>query len=205
MGCWPVEIELMGRTYEVPALPAMDWWPILVGLDLMAVLDLIEDDSLDDAMIDSGPASADLQPALVDALEAVAGRSLHVAYVLAVTAEQNWMGLNGDLIRRGFRWDMMPLAAALDAIYATMLSRFQKQEDLDAWLKVLDDDSLTAPGKKRTASQKARAEFENMAGPRPTGGVRSTGEQSGSAHPRTRSQPRPRLRGGRSAEPTPQP
>lgn len=205
MQCWQVELELGGRTYTVPALPAVDWWPILIDLDLMAILDLTDTSALDDQLLDGEVTNEDLGTVLKDALEEVTGRSMHVAYVLAVTAEQNWMRINGKLAQSGFRWDEMPLAAALDAVYAATLDLFQKQEDLDKFLAILDNDSLTAPGKKRTASAKIKDEFETMAGPRPTGGVRSSGEPSGSARPRTRSQPRPRRRAGPSGEPTPQP
>lgn len=206
MRCWEIELELEGRTYVVPALPAVEWWPILTGLDLMAVLDLTGHSSeIDDRLISGELTYAELTEPLKDALEAAAGRSLHTAYALAATAEQHWMAVNGELARRGFRWDEQPLAAALDAIYITVLKVFQKQEDLDAWLRILNDDSLTAPGKKRTASETVKSEFESMAGPRPTGGVRSTGERSGSAPTRTRTrlqQPRQRAR---SDEPKPPP
>lgn len=203
MACWPVEIELGGRTFEVPALPAVDWWPIVSRLDLMLVLDLIEDPDLDDAMLLADP--AEMGSVLTEALEEVTGRSLHVTYVLAATADQHWMSISGELARRGFRWDQQPIAAALDAIYVVVTNRFQKQEDLDTWLALLDDESLTAPGKKRTASQKAKGEFESMAGPRPTSGVRSTGGRSGSARPRTRTRPRPPRQSDPSGEPTPRP
>lgn len=207
MECWPIEIELGGRTYQVPALSAVDWWPIVVGLDLMAILDLIEDPGrdLDDVMLSGEIPYDEMMGALRDTLEAAAGRSLHVAYVLAVTAEQGWMRINGDLIRRGFRWEGMPLGAALDAIYATVMAAFMKQEDLDTWLALLNDESRTMSGKKRTASEEARREFETMAGPPPTTGARSTVARSGSARPRTRTQPRPLRQVGPSGEPMPRP
>lgn len=205
MECLAIEIQLGGRAYEVPALPAVDWWPIALRLDLMAVLDLIEDPSLDDAMISGEVGPDELQTALVDALEAIAGRSLHVLYVLAITADQHWMDVSGKLALAGFRWDVMPLGAALDAIYATIVGSFQNQEDLDKFLGVLNDESLAAPGKKRTASAKIKDEFETMAGPKPTAGVRSTGGPSGNARSRTRSQPQPRRRGGPSGAPKRQP
>lgn len=206
MRCWEVELELGGRTYTVPALPAVEWWPILVGLDLLAVLDLTgHSEEIDDRLISGELGYAELTEPLRDSLEAVAGRSLHSAYALAATADQNWSAVNGDLARLGFRWDEQSLSAALDAIYATVLRTFQKQEDLDAWLRILDDESLTAPGKKRTAAQTVKDEFATMAGPRPTGGVRSTGVRSGSAPTRTRSQPRPPRQPGPSGEPMPPP
>lgn len=205
MECLPIEVELGGQTYQVPALPAVDWWPIVLKLDLMAVLDLIEDTSLDDAMISGEVDPEEIQTALVDALEAVAGRSLHALYVLAATAEQHWASVSGKLALAGFRWDVMPLGAALDAIYVTIVGAFQKQEDLDKFLAVLENETLTTPGKKRAVSAKIKDEFETMAGPRPTSGVRSTGGPSGSARPRTRRQPRPHLQVVPSGEPTPQP
>lgn len=206
MRCWEIELELGGRTYTVPALSAVDWWPILVNLDLMGVLEQIEgEDDLDDRLLSGEVTLAELHEATRDTIEAAAGRSLHAAYVLAVTAEQGWSRINGEMTARGFRWEDAPLGAALDAIYATVLGMFQKQEELDGWLRVLNDESLTAPGKKRTASEQAKSEFESMAGPRPTGGVRSTGGPSGSARPRTRTRPRPPRQAAPSGAPTQRP
>lgn len=198
MRCWAIDIELGGRTYEVPALPAVDWWPVLVSDDLGLILDMIvstQDGDLDEKLLSGDISSEELAEALTDALEQAAGRSKHVAMVLAISASVQWHVINGVLAQRGFRWDVMPLGAALDAIHLIHLGNLDK-EGREKFQAALDNESLTQiKGKgKRKASQRVVSEFEAMAGPRPTGGVTATGEQSGSEPPKTppRSQPRRR-------------
>jgi hypothetical protein len=79
MRCWAIQLELGGRTYEVPALPAVDWWPVLVSADLGQILDFVvstpEDPfNLDDLLLDGAFTTAELIEVLTDALEEVAGR-----------------------------------------------------------------------------------------------------------------------------------
>jgi hypothetical protein len=192
MRCWPIELEIGGRVYDLPALTSVDWWPVLTSGDLALILDFVvstpEDPfNLDDLILEGGLGS-DLGEVLTDAVETAAGRSLHVAMVLAIVAQMQWASINGALVRRGFRWEGQPLGAALDAIYAEVTSRLDK-DALTKFLALLENDSLTRPGKKKI-SEKVVSEFESLAGPRPTSGVKSTGVPSDSARPKTRTRPR---------------
>lgn len=206
MRCWAIEIELGGRTYDVPALPAADWWPVLVSGDLGQILDFVtstpEDPfNLDDLLLEGRVDHKELAESLSDAVETVAGRSFHVAFVIVRVALSQWATVNGAIVRRGFRWDQQPLGAALDALYTTITENMTK-ENLDKFLALLEDETLTQPGKKRKPPERVINEFESMAGPRPTAGVRSTDGQSGNARPRTRRQPRPPRQGARSSAPS---
>ncbi len=205
MRCWAVEITLGGRDYEVPALPAVDWWPVISSGDLTAILDLVvssPDDpfNLDDLLLSGSVDAAELPAALTDALEAVTGRSLHVCIVLASVASMHWASINGALVRRGFRWDVQPIGAALDAIYAEVTGRLEK-EDLDRFNDLLENETITQPGKKRTPSQRVISEFEAMAGPRPKPGPVASAGPSDGERPRTPTPPRPRHPGGPSRVP----
>lgn len=212
MRCWAIDIELGGHLFEVPPLTAADWWSILVGANPLLVLDVaVSTDGADlDEMILSGEVTAaELNEATMDAIEAVTGRPFQAAYVLATVAAKSWPVVGGQLAQSGFRWEEQPIGAALDAIYSIVVPAIpEKSEDgkrkpREEFLALLDK---PMPGSKRQVDRdKALSEFEELAGPRPTSGVRSTGEPSGSAHPRTPTQPRPRPPGGRSRAPRRQP
>jgi hypothetical protein len=207
MRCWAIGIELGGREFEIPALPAVDWWPVLASGDLGMVLDLIPSSPDDPASVDelllSGTVSAgELEQALTDAVEEAAGRSLHAAIVLASLANARWADIGGDLARDQFRWDKRPLGAALDAVYNVVMSRMEDKGDRDRFLALLDNEGLTSGKPSPRQRARAEAEFETMAGPKPTTGVVATAERSGSERPRTRPRPRPPRRAARSASPT---
>ena len=208
MRCWAIGIELGGREFEIPALPAVEWWPVIASGDLAQVLDFIasspdDPDNLDELLLAGEVSGEDLTEAANDAIEEVTGRSFHAAFVLAVVAKAQWGTVGGVLAQTGFRWDLQPIGAALDAIYEILTSRMDK-DNLDKFLALLANESLTSGGKRRgRARQKVVDEFEAMAGPRPTTGVVATSERSGSERPRTRPRPQPRRQGGRSAAPRP--
>lgn len=192
MRCWAIEVELGGRTYTVPALPAADWWPVLAANDQALILDMIvSTEDLDERLLTGEISRGELATALRDAIEEAAGRPAHAAFVLAVVAEMRWSEINGVLAQRGFRWDVMPLGAALDAIYVLIMGALGKEAQ-DKFQAVLEDESLTQAKGKRKPSQRVVEEFESMAGPRPTTGVKASAEPSDSGPPKTQTRSRPR-------------
>lgn len=205
MRCWAIGIELGGRDYEIPALSAVDWWPVLDSGDLGLILDFIESSPDDPTNVDelllSGALSADeLGQALTDAIEEAAGRPFHAALVLATVANTQWTTIGGELARTGFRWDEQPLSAALDAIYGVIVSRLEK-DDLNKFLALLENEGLTRGRPSGRQRARVEAEFESMAGPKPTTGVVATSERSGSERSRTRLRPRPPHQDAQSAAP----
>jgi hypothetical protein len=202
MRCWAIGLELGGREYDIPALPAADWWPVIVSGDPGQVLDLVvSSDDLDERLLLGEVGTTELGVAVVDAIEQAAGRSFHVAYVLATVAAMHWPTINGALARRGFRWDVMPLGAALDAIFSVVT------ENMDAEARkkfdmLLASENLTGKTKPRDR-RKMVADFETLAGPMPTGGRTATAERSGSERPKTQPRPRPPRPDGPSPAPTP--
>jgi hypothetical protein len=205
MRCWAVDIELGGRVFEIPALPAVDWWPVVSEMDLGLILDFITsspDDphNVDDLLLSGAFTAQELTTTLTEAFEEVAGRSLHVAFVLATVAKTGWSTINGTLATAGFRWDEQPLGAALDALYAAIVERLDK-EALDKFLALLDNETLTSGKPTKRHRKKVLDEFETMAGPKPTSGAVATGGPSGSGRPRTRPRLQPRRPAARSASP----
>lgn len=208
MRCWPITVELAGREYEIPALPAVDWWPVLVDHDVIAVLDIVESGSdLDEMLLDGVISGEELTEALTDAIETATGRSFHAGFILATVANSSWPVIGGSLAQKGFRWDVQPIGAALDAIYAVVVGALEKDER-EKFLAMLENESLTQPGKKRTPSQRVVSEFESMAGTRPSPAPvpgAATAEQSSGLRSRTRQRRQPPRQVGRSAAPRTQP
>lgn len=201
-------MELGGREFDIPALPAVDWWPVLTDDGPAGIIDLLKsDESLDAMLLDGRVSSADLADALQDVIEEATGRTYHAAFVLATVASVSWSAIGGQLARDGFQWDRQPIGAALDAVYAIVVGNLEEKER-DKFLALLEDESISQPSKKRTPSQKVVAEFETMAGPRPTPAPlpgKASGARSGSQPTRTQTRPRQPRQGGRSAVPRTRP
>jgi hypothetical protein len=208
MRCWAVTVTLGGREFEIPALPAVDWWPVLTGMNPASLLDFLKsDEDLDGLLLDGTISGDELSEAWRDTVEEVTGRSFHAAFVLATVAAMHWPIIGGDLARRGFRWDVAPIGAALDAVYATIVEPMTPAA-LDKFTVLLENESLTRPGRKRVPSERVMTEFESMAGPRPAPAPLPDGanaELSGSQRPRTRIRPRPTHQDDRPGQPTPRP
>lgn len=208
MRCWAVGVELAGREYEILALPAADWWPVLIQGNPMAVLDIIESSAdLDGLLLDGRVSAGDLQEALTEAIEEATGRSFHAAFVLATVAETAWATIGGALAQAGFRWDVQPIGAALDAVHAIVVGGLEKDER-EKFITLLENDALTQPGKKRTPSQRVVSEFESMAGPRPAPAPAPGGASAAlslGSRPKTRPRPRQPRQVGRPAAPRTQP
>lgn len=202
MRCWAIEFELEGRTYDVPALSAIDWWPVLGNANPLSVLDIVESNDLDERLLTGELSHTDLLDALRDVVEEAAGRSFHAAVILVMVANSQWPVINGRLTQHGFRWEGQPLGAALDAVYAVVVEAFGK-EDRDKFLALLDNEGLTNGKPTKRQRAKLEDEFASMAGPKPTTGVRATGAPSDSGRPKTRPRLQPPRRGGRSRGPRP--
>ena len=199
MRCWAVDVEIGGQEYTIPPLPAVDWWPVLTGE--ASALDLLPPGlDLDDLLIDGRIESGGLESAFRDAIEAAAGRPLGQAQFLAASAISAWAWLGGKLALAGFRWDAMPLSAALDAIHALLLEHLG-DEDRKKYETLLHQ---AAPTEIDRAA--AISEFESAAGPRPAPApLRSNGAPSGDSPARTRQPSRPPRRRAPSGAPTPPP
>lgn len=185
---WAIEIDLAGRTVEIPPLPASHWLPILLDGNPLMVLDLVdgpEGDLVDELILAGGVQANELVDALIAAIEQAAGRPFHTALVLAQVARVQWPSISGLLAEKGFRWDEAPLGAALDAVY-TIVAKHLKAEQL-ARFEVLLNTPVVIQGqrRRRVDREQVMEQFESLAGPRPAG-VRATGAPSDNARPKTR-------------------
>lgn len=208
---WAITIELGGGEYEIPALSAVDWWPVLAEGNPAAILDFLRsndpanDADLDMLILNGSITGKELGEVLTAAIEEVTGRSAHVAFTLAMAATIAWPTLGGQMAKSGFNWEIQPIGAALDLIYLLFLSSLEEEprKKFEALLEKGSD------GKPSASKQAAiDAEFAAMAGPRPAPAPlpeQTSGAPSYSSRPRTRTRPRPNPQGAPSGAPTPQP
>lgn len=206
MRCWAVTVELAGREFEIPALPAVDWWPVILDASPFGLVDILKSSAdLDSMLLDGRTTVAELTEVMMDAISEVSGRTFHAAFVLATVASMHWPVIGGILAQKGFRWDVAPIGAALDAIYAIVAGNLKDDAARDKFDLLLDNDTLTKPGRKREPSKRVMTEFEGMAGPMPAPAPlpgKASAEPSASQRPRTRTRPRQPLQGDQSARPT---
>lgn len=124
--CWAVDVDLLGHTWHIPALPAADWIGAAPGGEdytgiipgLLAEPDaaeVIADAYL--AMLDGGddPSEA-IATAARDAIEAATGVSWWIGERLMWLAQQ-WEGVGGELIRQGIDFARAPIGAVCVAVW----------------------------------------------------------------------------------------
>jgi len=212
MRCWAITVELGGREFEIPALPAVDWWPVIASMQPANILDMLKSNSetdefeLDGMLLDGRVTGEELSGVLRDVIEEVTGRTIQAAYVLALTATDRWDVVGPAVAQAGFRWDVQPIGAALDLVYSIIMSAL-KEENQKKFETLLEKDFST-PGRERVPDQRVISEFETMAGPRPSPAPlpeKAIAALSGGQRPRTRIRPRQPLQDDRSAGPRRQP
>lgn len=120
---WSVDVDIGGKAYTIPPLPARDWLLAVLYLtrDGLAgpipgvVPDLIRDDDLADAIADGLVSSDECTQAARAAVEAAAGMKWWTAIKLAHSCVGE--GIGAELISRGVDPATMPFAAYLIAGY----------------------------------------------------------------------------------------
>lgn len=139
--CWPVDVEVGGQTYTIPAMPAREWLvPILEGTWLDIVPGMLGGDAkaeeLRDRLVGGTVPYEECKTAAKEALAVAAGtRRFWTARELARAAMVSWVV--GDLIVNGVDLDQVSLAAFLAAAYRTATVNM-KQSDRDKFDMDLD-------------------------------------------------------------------
>lgn len=114
---WPVELELAGKVYTFPALPAVDWLSVLMADPVdpdRILLDLcpgghepLFDEDLDQELLGT---------ALLDVIEQVAGRKWWIALRLIGVVRANWNVLGAEMFYRHINPATLSLSAWLDVM-----------------------------------------------------------------------------------------
>lgn len=118
--CWPIDVELGGRTYRIPALPAAVWIETLAEgswLDIVPGLLADAGDELDDALESGAVTHVELTAAARDALAAAVGARWWVGLKLVQALISDEQGVAGELLLSGVDMASAPLAAVVQAIY----------------------------------------------------------------------------------------
>lgn len=120
MRIWAVEVDMGAHVVRIPPLPAADWMPCLMRMDVMGVLDLAEGVDLDELLVDGEISTDHMRDGAVKLLESAAGRTAWTTMALVALAHRYWGTIGADLMRASVKFDQISLGAALDAIYGAL-------------------------------------------------------------------------------------
>lgn len=189
---WAVDAVIAGVAVRVPPLPAADWLPVLASGDVTGVLRLAGV-NLRRQLIAGELTTSELIGALNAVIEQAAGRSSWAAMMLAGSAAAHWHVVGADLARVGVRFDVIPIGAALDAIYGS-LCRAMDEKGIARLNASLD----RPQGAQAEKGQQVPAHLIKQAELLP-----ATAEQYVRVRPKTRLRRPEPLPDGQTAQPTP--
>lgn len=148
---WAVEVTVGGRLLRVPPLPAADWLPAVMTTNPMSITELLEEFDLAEVLLEDGVTVETLREALVEVIEAAAGRSAVATFAIAAAAADRWDVIGADVARAGVRFGEISLGAALDALYGS-IARHMDEKGLAEFTRILESpslDSRPAPARRR--------------------------------------------------------
>jgi hypothetical protein len=130
--CWAVDVDVAGRTFAIPPLPAAPWLLAVLEGPLAVVPGLVDDTDgmLDEMLLDGTVHVAELEVAAHAAVEAAAGVRWWMAERLAASVAGTALG--GELWLRGVDPDRVPFGAYLLAGWRWAATRL-KESDLRRW------------------------------------------------------------------------
>ena len=124
--CWPVDVQLVGHSVQIPALPAADWLAVLAAtpLDPEDVFPglAVDGPELVDELLYSGELSLDdLYRTTLEVISTVAGRPWWIALRLIASAVHNWGVVGSKLVLGGVDAEKVSLSAWLDAVFMIII------------------------------------------------------------------------------------
>lgn len=141
---WDIEIELAGRVWTLPAVPASEWVvPIVADQAELVIPDMFAEDSapIEDALYDGDLGWAEIESAYHEAVTTVAGCKWWEAQRLMALAI-DWDGVGGELLLRGFRLEERSVAETCVVVWR-LLTRGKEEKDLN---KILHEIEKPPPG-----------------------------------------------------------
>lgn len=135
--CWPITVELAGREFTIPPVPAADWFLAILGdAPLPIVPGMLPDEQEEEVadLITYGEVSLrEVVTVSREALELASGWRWWEADRLIRSAGAQWKIIGGELVRAGVDLHAWPLGAVLNTLY-TLAARGlddQKRQQLD--------------------------------------------------------------------------
>lgn len=129
---WAVEVDLAGRSYRIPPLPASEWFAAVLSGDhapvVPGLLDAAEQEEIIDLLLDGTIDHRALEDANHDALAAASGWKWWEAERLIVSAAVGWKVIGGLLQGAGLDLSTAPLGAVLSSMYAMAVTHMKPEE-----------------------------------------------------------------------------
>lgn len=137
---WGLEVELAGKVFEIPPLPAAEWFLAVLSEDapfpiVPGLMDPNDDERISDLLLADDIDVDLLVTRSREALAAAAGRPWWEADRLIRSSAAEWQIIGGELTRVGVDLEKVSLGAALNAIYVictrTMDEKERNKFDID--------------------------------------------------------------------------
>lgn len=133
MRCWGVVLNIGGRDYAIPPLPAGPWLTAITTPSYRAVVPGLirglSTDDLIDALVARRVTVADLDQAARDAIAEISGMKWWSATRLAAWLVGNWHTLGSAVLSRGLDMQTAPLGAVLVVTYRVILENCKDEQE----------------------------------------------------------------------------
>ncbi len=130
---WTLTVDVGGETYRLEPRNSADWLAVLLQEEidladiLPGMLDEEGEERLGEALIEGLVSTDEIRECALEIIGTASGRDHWWTLNLTRSVMEVWTQVYGQLISQGVRFDQLPLGAALDAMYAVVASRMDKE------------------------------------------------------------------------------